>query len=195
VSGYAPNNEVDQVAWLGAEKAARLLTYERDRETLAEAFAEAGHKRTATLVVLRHARARSRAHWRADDRFRPLLRTGQRQADRLAPLLAAYDITELVSSSSARCVTTLVPYADMTGRKIRAEDALSEEDATRGEVLAMVGSLLDGRRRAAICTHRPVLPAVFEAVGIDDPGLDPGEMVVVHHRKGRILALEKHAVP
>ena len=36
-----------------------------------------------------------------------------------------------------------------------------------------------------MCTHRPVLPTVFDALGLADPELEPGEMLVVHHRKGR----------
>ena len=46
-----------------------------------------------------------------------------------------------------------------------------------------------------LCTHRPVLPAVFDALGLDDPQLDPGGMLVVHHRKGRVVATEQHQIP
>jgi len=45
-----------------------------------------------------------------------------------------------------------------------------------------------------LCTHRPVLPAVFDALGVPDPGLEPGGMVVVHLRKGRVTATESHLV-
>ena len=72
-------------------------------------------RRTHPLVVLRHAEARSRKTWRKDDRLRPLLRAGQRQAERLVPVLAAYDATRVVSSSSTRCVETVAPYAETTG--------------------------------------------------------------------------------
>ena len=43
-----------------------------------------------------------------------------------------------------------------------------------------------------LCTHRPVLPDVYDALGVRDPKLDPGSMLVVHHRNGQILALEQH---
>ena len=192
VSGYAPNDEIDQVAWVPFEKAARTLTYQRDRATLGHALEDRGHRRTSTLVVIRHAKARSRSRWRADDRFRPLLRSGHQQADSLVPLLAAYDVTRLVSSSSVRCVSTLIPYADTCGRRVQTEDVLSEEDFTPTAVAEVVAGLLGDGRRTVLCTHRPVLPAVFDALGEDDPGLEAAEMVVVHHRKGRILALETH---
>jgi 8-oxo-dGTP pyrophosphatase MutT (NUDIX family)/phosphohistidine phosphatase SixA len=192
VSGYAPNHEIDQVVWASREKAERMLSYKHDQRTLREAFADRGARRTSTLVVLRHAKASSRARWRADDRFRPLLRVGSLQADRLVPVLAAYDVTRLVSSSSVRCVATLVPYADTIGRHVQSDDLLSEEDATREGVTDLVAGLLADRERTVLCTHRPVLPAVFDALGVPATQLDCGEMVVVHHRKGRVLGLETH---
>ena len=43
-----------------------------------------------------------------------------------------------------------------------------------------------------ICTHRPVLPLVFEALDIEDPRLEKGEMLVVHLRNGDVVAMERH---
>jgi 8-oxo-dGTP pyrophosphatase MutT (NUDIX family)/phosphohistidine phosphatase SixA len=192
VSGYVANAEIDEVRWVSVEKAERMLTRGDDRRTLREAVEL--RRKTSVLVVVRHARARSRNAWRADDRFRPLLKTGMLQAERLVPVLAAYDVRRLVSSSSARCVSTLVPYADASGRPIGTEDGLSEEDATPEQVGALVDGLLDQGKRTVLCTHRPVLPLVFAALGIEDPHLDLGEMVVVHHRHGEIVALESHHV-
>jgi 8-oxo-dGTP pyrophosphatase MutT (NUDIX family)/phosphohistidine phosphatase SixA len=193
ISAYAANKEIDQVAWVPVAEAESLLTHSRDRATLRQAIRR--RKRTSTLVVLRHAKARSRAHWRTDDRFRPLLQTGNVQADRLVPLLAAYDVTRLVSSSSVRCVATVVPYADACGRKVHTEDGLSEEDATSLRVTELVQELVDAGRRTLLCTHRPVLPTVFAVLGLEDARLEPGEMVVVHHRLGKVVAVEQHRVP
>ena len=152
-------------------------------------------RKTRTLVVLRHSQARSRKAWRPDDRDRPLLATGRQQATKLVPALAAYDVRRLLSSSSTRCVQTLEPYAAATGRRLRTDQLLSEEDATRGGIRRLVTGLVDdlGDRPASagglvLCTHRPVLPWVFDAVGIDDPGLATGEMVVLHLRKGEVRA-------
>jgi 8-oxo-(d)GTP phosphatase len=192
VSAYLPNKEIDGVAWVSVDEAAERLTYTRDRATLKQAVKR--RKRTTTVVVLRHARARARSRWRADDRFRPLLKLGEHQADRIVPLLAAYDVTRLVSSSSTRCVTTLVPYADATGLTVVADDGLSEEDATTRGIADRVQALLGSGERTVVCSHRPVLPALFEVLGLEDPRLEPGEMVVVHHRRGEIVATERHAV-
>jgi 8-oxo-dGTP diphosphatase len=199
VSGYEPNAEIDEVAWFPIDKARRRLTYEFDNDTLDEALGQA--QKTRALIILRHSHARSRKAWRGDDRERPLLATGKHQAERLVPLLSAYDVRRLVSSSSLRCVQTLEPYAAASGRKLRTNHLLSEQDATpkaiRGLLTREANDLHDRPAAAGglvVCTHRPVLPLVFEAVGLDDPGLAPGELVVLHVRKGRIRAVERHRV-
>jgi 8-oxo-dGTP diphosphatase len=192
VSAFTPNAEIDEVAWVTTAKAAKLLTYDHDRTTLAEALDDA--RRTRTLVVLRHASARSRSRWRADDRFRPLLKVGTVEAQRLVPLLAAYDVDRLVTSSSTRCVTTLVPYAEATGATVESDDRLSEEDATAGGIADVAADLVERGRRTVVCTHRPVLPELFAALGLADRKLEPSEMVVVHHRKGKVVAFETHRV-
>jgi hypothetical protein len=56
-----------------------------------------------------------------------------------------------------------------------------------------VDKLLQAREGAVVCSHRPVLPTVLDAVGVtEDVRLEVGEMLVVHHRKGRIVATERH---
>ena len=192
VSAYLVNSEIDEVVWVSLERAHEMLTYPRDQKTLKQA--QKRSRKTRTFVVLRHAKARSREHWRADDRFRPLLRTGATQSEKLVPLLAAYDLRRLVSSSSVRCVTTVIPYAYAYGLKVESEDRLSEEDATSDSVHELVRELLASGKRTLLCTHRPVLPQVFETLEVEDPELDLAEMVVVHHRRGRVVALERHGI-
>ena len=45
-----------------------------------------------------------------------------------------------------------------------------------------------------LCTHRPVLPAVLAHLGVEEEPLAKGECVVVHHRKGSVVAVERHLV-
>ena len=195
VGRYLVNHEIDEVAWVAVDEAETLLTYSRDRDTLAEARKRA--RKTRAIVVLRHASARSRKAWgkKRDDRRRPLLRSGELQAQQLVPLLAAYDVTRIVSSSSTRCSETVRPYADTTGWKLEEEDGLSEEDATAKSVVRLVDELVDSGEGAVVCTHRPVLPAVFDALGVPEQHLEPGGMLVVHHRKGKVIATEHHSRP
>ncbi|ANH38135.1 Diadenosine hexaphosphate hydrolase [Nocardioides dokdonensis FR1436] len=198
VSGFEPNAEISDVRWVPVDEAAALLSYERDQALLQTA--RASRRRTQALVVQRHSRACARSEWTDDDRLRPLERPGLLQAEALGPLLAAYDVRRLVTSPATRCRETLAPYAATAGVDLEPLEELTEEAATgRGgpaAVAAAVTGLVDdlhaGRRGIVLCTHRPVLPMVFEALGVDDPGLAPGEMVVVHLRRGRVLATEQH---
>ncbi len=191
VSGYRANDEIDEVRWVPYDEASGLLTYDHDRDTLREAHPL--RRSTHAVVVLRHGDARSRKAWRRqDDRLRPLLQAGRQQAQRVIPVLAAYDVTRIVSSSSTRCVETVAPYADTTGWRLELQDRLSEEDATAPAVVSLVDELVHGDEGAVLCSHRPVLPTVFDALGVPDPRLDPGALLVAHVRKGRVVATEQH---
>ncbi|WP_210503013.1 NUDIX hydrolase [Nocardioides xinjiangensis] len=190
VGGYQPNDEIDAVEWVDRKAAVSRLTYAHDRATLAEA--RPLRRRTRALVVLRHAKARSRGSWTRDDRLRPLLPIGEAQAQRLVPLLAAFDVTVAHTSSSTRCVQTVTPYADATGWPVKLHDELSEQDASVDAVVDLVDGLLDSGEGTVLCTHRPVLPTVLDALQVPDVKLEPAAMLVVHHRKGRVVATEVH---
>lgn len=193
VSGYLVNEEIDEVVWLPWEEARERLSYGFDRDTLAQA--EGLRRKTRPLVLLRHGASRSRKRWRGDDRDRPLLAEGRRQAERIVPVLAAYGVTRLVSSSSLRCVQTVAPYSAACGWAMERTDRISEEDATAESVLEVVDGLLHAGEGSLLCTHRPVLPAVLDALGVADVSLEPGAMLVAHHRKGTVLATELHPAP
>jgi 8-oxo-dGTP pyrophosphatase MutT (NUDIX family)/phosphohistidine phosphatase SixA len=196
VSGYLVNAEIDDVEWVAEDEARERLTYPRDVETLTEALAV--RQRTVPLIVLRHGQSRSRKAWRSDDRERPLLQVGHQQAQKMVPVLAAYDVRRLISSSSLRCLQTITPYADVAGLEIDETRRLSEEDSSSKKVdriaEAAVEAAVDSGRGVLLCTHRTVLPDVFDAIGLVDPELDKGEMLVAHLRKGRVVATERHLV-
>ena len=73
---------------------------------------------------------------------------------------------------------------------------LAEGGATAPEVAQVVRELADdlASRRAGgvLCTHRPVLPMVFEALGVEDPRLAKGALLVAHLRHGEVVATEVH---
>jgi 8-oxo-dGTP diphosphatase len=54
--------------------------------------------------------------------------------------------------------------------------------------------LLAQKESAVLCSHRPVLPEILAALGVAEEPLALGEMVVCHHRKGRVVATERHLV-
>jgi phosphohistidine phosphatase SixA len=190
VTTYQRNDEIDDLAWVTLDEARHRLSYDHDRALLEEATSFA--KRTVPLVVLRHGRARIRRTWAGDDRDRPLTRAGEFQAEQLAPLLGAYGVTHVLTSSSRRCWTTVAPYAEVADVEIEDTDDLSQEDATPELATKHVQALLARKEPSVLCTHRPVLPWVFEALDLEPRELATGAAVVVHHRNGRVVATEEH---
>lgn len=187
---FVPNREVDEIRWVRPRDAEALLTYEHDRRLLAD-FREArraGHHRTRPLVVLRHGKALSRSRWSGPDLSRPLNGTGQEQAVSLATELAVYAIEDVVTSPAERCRATVTPFAERTGLAV-TEDPRLAEDRPPEDLAAAVLAALD--RPAVVCSHRPVLPDAFAALGLSAVDLAPGEGVVVHHRGGRVVATER----
>jgi 8-oxo-dGTP diphosphatase len=94
---------------------------------------------------------------------------------------------------------------------VRTKDGLSEAGHRRAAAKAgkHTRSLLEGTHPAALCTHRPVLGAVLDAVRsycppeladsvpAANPYLHPGEVLVAHvrHRPGHrplVVAIERH---
>jgi 8-oxo-(d)GTP phosphatase len=191
VDGYLVNDEIDAVRWVPWEAALERLTYPDDRGTLQESRPH--RRKSRALVVLRHGSAEPRKAWKGNDRRRPLTGSGHGQAERLVPLLAAYDVSRVVTSTSTRCRQTVAPYAEAGGLKLEEYDGLSEEDASAESVLEIVDELLEAGDGSVLCTHRPVLPTVLDALGLEQVRLDPAGMVVVHHRGGDIVATELHS--
>jgi 8-oxo-(d)GTP phosphatase len=192
VSGYVANDEIDQVLWASFEEAQRMLTYADDVALLEQVRPHP--RRTSALVVLRHATAHARASWAGPDDQRPLTPAGEQQAAALAPVLAAYGVTRVVSSDSLRCRQTVAPYADDRVLEIDEDPRVNEVAWSAESVSAVVRELLDAKECAVLCSHRPVLPAILTALGVVEESLAPAEMVVCHHRKGRVVAVERHRI-
>ena len=192
VSQYRANDEIDQVAWFDFDKARRMLTYLDDIELLDRVVAHP--RRTAALVVLRHGRARKRTTWTGPDGERPLTDVGRAQASSLVPVLAAFGATRLVSSDSVRCLRTVAPYARDQVLPVEAVPGINEDDSSPASIRRTVDGLLALKECAVLCSHRPVLPQIFDALGVEEEPLAPGEFVVCHHRKGRVVATERHLV-
>jgi 8-oxo-dGTP diphosphatase len=195
VEGYQRPGEIDEVRWVPIAEATRLLTYPHDRATMREAIA--ARKKTYPLVILRHAESRSRDTWRGTDESRPLLAAGKRQSERLTAVLDAYGIERIVTSTSTRCRQTVEPYAAAADVVIEASALLSEEGASTEKTTALMLGLaheLPSRGPLVVCSHRPVLPKIFTALGVRKLPLEKGEMAVAHLRKGKVVAIERHLV-
>ena len=176
----ASKREIDKVRWWKVEKAARKLTHADDKRLLARLvdWYESGQLQVRSLVLVRHAKAVSRATWGYginSELTRPLVMgRGQAQARDVAALLSAYGVGELVSSPWKRCVDTLAPYAHGCGLDLRSDEAFTEVSAlTSPEVMQASfrdllerGSVLEGQSEAG-----PAGPQGREPAGL--PGRGP----------------------
>jgi 8-oxo-dGTP pyrophosphatase MutT (NUDIX family)/phosphohistidine phosphatase SixA len=192
LSLYQANEEVDDLGWFSPDTAAERLTYLDDIDLLDQLGQH--QKATSSLVVLRHAKAHKRGTWDGPDPKRPLAEVGQQQSRALVPLLRAYGVTRVLSSSSIRCVQTVEPYADDQLLPVVEVDALSEELYDEAAARELLNGLMTTPGPSVLCSHRPVLPHLFDLLGITEEPLSPGEFVVHHHRKGAFVAAERHRI-
>ncbi|MGJ9411619.1 NUDIX domain-containing protein [Aeromicrobium sp. CF4.19] len=193
---FTSNREVDEVRWVRPRDARALLTYEHDIDLL-EAFTDLRDTKThraRTLVVLRHAKARARDSWTGPDADRPLTGAGEQRALDVADLLTAYGVRHVATSPAVRCARTVEPFAGLAEVPL-VTDARLTEDARPADVRRSVAALLDRKKPAVLCTHRPTLPWVLAALDLPDVDLAPGEGLVVHHRKGVVLTTEPLGKP
>lgn len=191
---HVPDNEIDAVRWVGVSRVKKLLTYDRDRELvqrLLELHKTSWHK-TRAVIVLRHAHAHPRSKWKGKDQLRPLSDQGHLEAKQLVPLLAAYGVTRVVSSTSTRCMQTVEPYLEHIGAELVTDAGFSEEDASPRRIAKRLGTLATDEEPTVLCTHRPVLPLVMSALGIRPEQLDPADVLVAHRRRGRVVGTERH---
>lgn len=171
----ASKREIDKVRWWKVEKAARKLTHADDKRLLARLvdWYESGQLQVHSLVLVRHAKAVSRATWGYginSEITRPLVMgRGQAQARDVAALLSAYGVGELVSSPWKRCVDTLAPYAHGCGLDLRSDEAFTEVSALMAPEL-MQASFRDLLERGS----EPASAELSRRGSADPQGREPG---------------------
>ena len=164
-----PNAEVDEVAWLPAERAVEKVSYPHDHGVLAD-FA-ARPPQTFPLILLRHAKALPKGGWKRADADRPLDDSGRYAAKALADLLACFAPSfRLITSPAARCTETLRPLPQLTGDPVREEPSLYIHHkpvtgaADSGTVnAALIRAAIASGKPTVICAHRENLQALREA--------------------------------
>ena len=171
----ASKREIDKVRWWKVKKAARKLTHADDKRLLARLvdWYESGQLQVRSLVLVRHAKAVSRATWGYginSEITRPLVMgRGQAQARDVAALLSAYGVRELVSSPWRRCVDTLAPYAHGCGLDLRSDEAFTEVSALMAPEL-MQASFRDLLERGS----EPASAELSRRGSADPQGREPG---------------------
>jgi phosphohistidine phosphatase SixA/8-oxo-dGTP pyrophosphatase MutT (NUDIX family) len=214
--GFAPDEEVDKIAWIPFDQVAQHLTYAQDLEFLERAIALPP---TSPLIILRHAKAVKRSDFTGeDDSDRPLSGRGRRQSKTITEVLEGFGVEHVISSPMRRCQETVKRFVKHLSATPTLVDAISEwgyeqnpEDLDPAIELAM-----NNPTPTVLCSHRPVLDAILDTVarlggisetertdGIWSTKLSPGSFVVVHrafHLDGhvntvKIVAAEHHEVP
>lgn len=208
-SNFEPNEEVTEVIWLSASAASKKLSYSHDQEQLDQLIAlhKKGQLDTVPLIILRHAKARSRATWKDGEASRPLLAEGNAQAEALPKLLKAFGAKNVFSSPWTRCLSTIAPYAQRTKVKVKTQPEFTETanlQKPESTKLALEHIVAAGKP-SVICTHRPVLPTIIETLEVRSTdankiklhlaaALKPGSFTVVHlNRNRQIVDVETHS--
>ncbi len=186
-----PDKEVQKVKWFSIEEALDRLTYPVDREVVNAAM---DLPTTNVLMVVRHGKAMLRKDWSGPDQKRRLGGRGRKQAKKLKDLLDAFCVEQLVSSSATRCFQTLEPFAEARRLPIQKVDILTEEEGTQhpkrvARFMAELKTDLD--RPTAICGHRPVLPAMYDGLGMEPKHMVVAEVVALHlDEQGNLIRSE-----
>ena len=182
---FEAQDEVDVLTWLPLEAAAARLDYAHDRGLL-NSFA-ALPPSTTTVLLVRHGRAGSKKHWKADDLLRPLDPTGLVSSERLAEVAACYQPSRVLSAEPVRCLQTSQPTAARLGVPVEVEPMLGKSGAGNGSRAAvrLVRSLLAEGKPAMVCSQGEVIPDLIHGLA------EGGEVRLgtLNARKGSMWAL------
>ena len=184
---FGATREVDELKWLTLGEAHDILTRETDRDVL-ERFVR-GSSSGRMVLLVRHARAISRAEWEGDDDERPLDECGWAQADELVRLLAHFDPTMVVSAPVLRCQQTVEPLAGSLGVPLRDEGLLGAMGypGHEAEAVSLVRTCGESEDRVVLCSQGEVIPDLLARLAIEDD-FDLPEPPIA--RKGSVWAVE-----
>jgi 8-oxo-(d)GTP phosphatase len=183
---FAPSDEVAELRWMPVPDALARLSYDRDHPVLA-AFSALPADLTTVLLV-RHAKAGSRAQWDDADELRPLSHNGEKQVPPVRELTAVYGAERVYSAPLARCVQTVRPTAEDIGVPVVEEELLAErkyegmaDAATRRLTeIAATGEV------SVVCSQGGVIPDLVSRLAADSPVVLPRR---VESKKGSVWAL------
>jgi 8-oxo-dGTP diphosphatase len=185
---FRPNDEVDELRWVGGEEAMALLTYPHDRDLLRSVLAQ---RTRSPIYVVRHAKAGVRELWKGPDEERPLTRRGHRQADRLVERFEGLELERIVSSPFLRCTQTVEPLARSRGREVQIADELAE-GADPERTIEFIRRLEPVP--TVLCGHGGEIDALVQAFEADGAkvegsrGLAKGSVWVLEREDGRVVS-------
>lgn len=210
-STFVPNKEIAAIEWVGLKKARKHLSYPVDIEILDEFTRLVDEQALPTfpIIVLRHAKAKSRDEWEGADATRPLSTRGRRQSQAIVGPLLAFGVRRIVSSPAERCVRTVAPLSAALGQRTQLTEAIGQDawEAGRSDARAVVGERVRARKPVVLSSHGPVLPDIMHELALatgtmrgsylgSAAALDTAAFSVVHilaeHPGSGIVAIETH---
>ncbi|WP_430591467.1 NUDIX hydrolase [Humidisolicoccus flavus] len=210
-SVFAPNDEINALVWLPIEAAKAAVTYKHD-VTIIERFEQliaAEQLDTFPIVLVRHGKAAAPFSHEGDDASRELTDTGRAQAKAIAPGIAAFEPTRIVSSTAKRCRQTMKPLVKRTGIVAKTSRGISQDafEAHAETVDRKIAKALTLQTGSVFCSHAPVIPALVSAVVHASNGtetqamhrasmLHPADFTVIHLTRGdnpTIVTVETHS--
>ncbi|GAB1514723.1 NUDIX hydrolase [Actinophytocola sp. KF-1] len=183
---FAPSDEVADLRWLPVPDAMARLTYDRDHPVLAEFAAHPAD--LTTLLLVRHAKAGSRAQWDDADELRPLSHNGEKQVAPVRTLAAVYGATRVYAAPLVRCVRTVAPIAADLGVPV-AEEELMAERKYEGMAEAAQRRLVEIAGEGGVpvvCSQGGVIPDLISRVAAESGATLPKR---VESKKGSVWAL------
>ncbi|MEU1210336.1 bifunctional NUDIX hydrolase/histidine phosphatase family protein [Nocardia sp. NPDC005825] len=185
---FESNSEVDVLHWYRLDRVMDAVSYPMDRTIIRNFTRQPAD--TATLLIVRHAKAGRNDRYAGDDDLRPLEKAGLAQARALVPNLLAFGAAEIISAPPSRCVQTVTPLAEKLGADIELEPFFSESgyaaapDAARKRARDLVST--DSVR--VISSQGKVIPDLLEWWAAEDGvSLPPAR-----NRKGSVWVLSFH---
>ena len=211
LSKFAPNNEIASLEWVSLAKARKKVSYSHDVEIIdrfAELF-EARRARTFAIIALRHGKTVPGEAWDGPDSTRPLMQRGNDQARSIASGIAAYAPLKIISSTAARCLSTVAPLAGFLALPVKESAGISQDAHESGEstIERVVHKRIAKRVTAVLCSHAPVVPEILMEIArqTNSPTdatlrhaamLSPSEYSVIHlsvdNPSSGIVAIESH---
>ena len=141
---------------------------------------------TATVFLVRHAKAADRETWTGADRDRPLIERGRAQADRLAAALGPERPALVAASTWLRCVETAEPLAKAIGLEVQPDDRLGYDDPDLAGFVRACADAHPGRSVVAV-SHGDLIPFYLVEAGLLDgpPQFRTGSLFRLDLRDGR----------
>jgi 8-oxo-dGTP diphosphatase len=130
--------------------------------------------------------------------MRPLTKSGQRQAEALATMLAGEPIDRILSSGYLRCAQTVEPLG--ATRQLPVEPVKELEEGAGGESVLRLVQKFRGRN-IVLCTHGDVMEELLEgliAQGLlqrSRASMEKGSTWVLQEKDGTITGARYLAAP